>query len=106
MRGRYRDPVAPRGQPVSSLWFSDARRSDQAGHIFVGDVRSLSGTRPFTSVQLARAPDTAPGDLRQALLSASQHDEELVLDPALFHHLVRQSDKLGRPETSLKAGAS
>ncbi len=83
------------------------RVTARAGHVFVGDVRNLHLLGAYdTSVQLHRsgAADSLD-ELRQRVAQARQREEELLLDPALFEELGRRSEKVGRVEASLKAGA-
>ncbi|HEY2306853.1 MAG TPA: condensation domain-containing protein, partial [Streptosporangiaceae bacterium] len=83
------------------------RVTRRGGHVFVGDVRSLPLLEAYhTSVELYRSPGELPlGDLRQRIGQAQLNEKELLVDPALFSELGRRWEKLGRVETSLKAGS-
>ncbi|HZU33902.1 MAG TPA: amino acid adenylation domain-containing protein, partial [Candidatus Angelobacter sp.] len=77
------------------------------GHIFIGDVRSLPLLRAYhASVQLYNAaPEISLEDLRQKVRKQERQEEELVLDPALFHEIADRWPKVGRASASPKAGA-
>ncbi len=76
------------------------------GVIFLGDVRS----RPLlealhSSVQFHKAPAALRADeLRSRIAAAVQREEELVLDPAFFHALAAQFDRISHVEILLKHG--
>ena len=76
------------------------------GHIFIGDVRSLSLLGAFhTSVQLHKAAAETPlAELRQRVAQAQRHEKELVVDSALFTELGRRWGKAGRVTCRLKEG--
>jgi thioesterase domain-containing protein/ubiquinone/menaquinone biosynthesis C-methylase UbiE/acyl carrier protein len=76
------------------------------GYIFVGDVRSLPLLTAYhTSVQVFKAPEELSlAELQQRIGQAQGKEEELLVDPALFSELARRWPKLGRLQTSLKAG--
>ena len=76
------------------------------GFIFIGDVRSLPLLQAFHgSVQLARCPDTlAIEQLRQRVQLSLQNEEELLIDPRLFHALVDQWEQVSQVNIQLKRG--
>jgi amino acid adenylation domain-containing protein len=76
------------------------------GRIFVGDVRSLPLLRPFhTSMQLFAADAAAPaGRLRQQVQGRVAREEELAIDPALFHALRHFIPRAGAADVQLKRG--
>ena len=82
------------------------RVTKPGGHIFVGDVRSLPLLEAYyASVERHRAGAEMPSDeLRRRIARAAQQDEELAVDPELFHALGRSWEKLGRVEVALKRG--
>ena len=76
------------------------RITRRGGHIFIGDVRSLPLMPAYyASVQLYRQPPEMPvKELRRQIRRMEQAEEELLIDPALFEELGRQSNKTGRVE--------
>ncbi len=78
-----------------------------AGHIFIGDVRSLPLMEPYhTSVQLHKADaETSLNELRQRISQAMRNDKELLVSPALLDHIARTWPKIGRAKVTLKPGA-
>jgi thioesterase domain-containing protein/SAM-dependent methyltransferase/acyl carrier protein len=89
-----------------------ARLVAPGGTLFVGDVRALSLLETFhTSVALAQAPDDAStAELRARVRHRLSHEQELVVDPALFHAVaarltgvreVRVMPKRGTAENEL-----
>ena len=83
------------------------RVTGSGGHIFVGDVRSLSLLEAYhTSVQLYKAPVAmSVADLRQRVRWGQRKEKELVLDVKLFEELGRRWEKVGRVGSWLKSGA-
>jgi len=83
------------------------RVTRRGGHIFVGDVRSLTLLPAYhTSVQLFRAASATPlRELRQRVNQAQRNDKELVIAPSLFAELACRSPRIGRVEMALKPGA-
>jgi amino acid adenylation domain-containing protein len=81
------------------------RTTSPGGHVFIGDVRSLPLLRAYhASVQLYKAsPEMPLEDLRQRISKAQQAEEELVLDPVLFHEIADRWANVGRVTTDLKA---
>ena len=82
------------------------RATSPGGHIFIGDVRSLPLLRAYhASVQLYKAsPEMPLEELRQRISKAQQSEEELVLDPVLFHEIGDRWQSVGRVTADLKAG--
>jgi amino acid adenylation domain-containing protein len=85
------------------------RITQESGHIFVGDVRSLSLLEAYhTSVQLHKAADgVTPEELRARVGLELLNTKELVIDPKLFVQLGRTEGrwkKISRVEISLKGG--
>jgi amino acid adenylation domain-containing protein/FkbH-like protein len=76
------------------------------GKIFLGDIRSLPLLEAFhAAVQLEQSPGSLATDqFAQRIRQRVAQDEELVLDPALFHELKRREPKLGRVEIQIKRG--
>ena len=83
------------------------RVTRRGGYIFVGDLRSLPLLGAYhSSVQLYKAPkQMLLGELQQRIAQAQRNEKELLVDPALFGELGRRWEKVGRVETSLKAGS-
>lgn len=83
------------------------RITRRGGHIFIGDVRSLPLMPAYyASVQLYRQPPEMPvKELRRQIRRMEQAEEELLIDPALFEELGRQSNKTGRVELAPKTAA-
>ena len=83
------------------------RVTRSGGHIFVGDVRSFPLLEAYhTSVQLHKAGEEIHlADLRRRVLQATNSEEELLVDPALFTELALRRQKIGRADAALKAGA-
>ncbi|MCC6848188.1 MAG: amino acid adenylation domain-containing protein [Deltaproteobacteria bacterium] len=77
---------------------------DEAGAIFVGDVRSLPLARTLhTSVELARAPGRcAVGEVRARIEHGLAREHELLIDPAFFAALARTHG--GTVDVELKRG--
>jgi natural product biosynthesis luciferase-like monooxygenase protein len=80
----------------------------RGGHVWVGDVRSLSHLDAFhTWVELAQSPDDASAaDVRARLERRAAQEGELVVDPAFFHALpgvtsVRSRLKRGRDRNEM-----
>ncbi|MCP5150486.1 MAG: amino acid adenylation domain-containing protein [Chromatiales bacterium] len=76
------------------------------GRIFVGDVRSLPMLPAYhAAVQLHRAADT---DTAQALAERVERqleqENELVVDPRLFHLVARRTPGLGSVDVMMKRG--
>src|SRR5579871_527749 len=99
-----------------------ARVLKPAGHIFVGDLRSLPLLEAYhTSVQLFKTEPATPfedlrleglllkglllEDLRRRVVQSVAQEEELVVDPALFRDLAKHWQRLGRVEIQPKTGA-
>jgi pristinamycin I synthase-3/4 len=82
------------------------RATSHGGNIFIGDVRSLPLLRAYhASVQLYKAPPEIPlEDLRQRTSKAQQAEEELALDPDLFHEIADRWQSIGRITADLKSG--
>jgi amino acid adenylation domain-containing protein len=76
------------------------------GHIYVGDVRSLPLLNAYhLSVQLSKpANQLTLKQLIDAANEASQNEEELVIDPALFESIGKCWEKVGRVQIEPKAG--
>ena len=68
------------------------RVTREDGHIFLGDVRNLALLDAFAaSVQLHKAPGSMTVErLRQLVLQATQKEEELLLDAAIFQELTQR----------------
>jgi non-ribosomal peptide synthetase component F/ubiquinone/menaquinone biosynthesis C-methylase UbiE len=83
------------------------RVTQRGGQIFIGDVRSLPLLEAYhLSVQLYKSsPELDVKELQKRVADAMRHEQELVVDPALFTELGRRLAKLGRVEKSLKDGA-
>jgi len=76
------------------------------GRIFIGDVRSLSLLEAFhAAVQLQQSPDSLSVDqFAQRIRQRVAQDEELVINPGLFHALKQREPKIGRVEIQVKRG--
>lgn len=76
------------------------------GFIFIGDIRSLPLLEAFhASVQLARSPDTLTTEhLRQQLEKSIHNEEELLIDPRLFHAVADQWEQVSHAMIQLKRG--
>ncbi|HKT52225.1 MAG TPA: alpha/beta fold hydrolase, partial [Candidatus Angelobacter sp.] len=83
------------------------RVTADGGYIFVGDVRNLSQLKILAaSVQLEKAKaSTDSQSLRQMTLQAMQHEEELVLDAAMFHEIGLRWPRVGHARIEPKSGA-
>ncbi|HEX3662796.1 MAG TPA: class I SAM-dependent methyltransferase [Acidobacteriaceae bacterium] len=83
-----------------------ARLVSPGGHIFVGDVRSLSLLPAFAaSVELFQAEDAASlDDIRDRARNRIRRTPELVLSPTFFLSLPRRIPRIGRVEIRLRAG--
>ena len=77
------------------------------GCVFIGDVRSYPLLKPYhTSVQLYHAQDS--DNAKELLQSVHQHVEEeneLVIEPLLFHSLKKRIPRISHVEVLLKKGA-
>jgi amino acid adenylation domain-containing protein len=82
------------------------RGTSPGGHIFIGDVRSLPLLRAYhASVQLYKAaPEMSLDEVRQRISKVQQSEEELALDPVLFHEIGNRWPSVGRVTADLKAG--
>ena len=82
------------------------RITASGGHIFIGDVRSLPLLRAYhASVQLYKAsPEIPLEELRQRINKAQQSEEELALDPILFHEIADRWQRVGRVAAGPKIG--
>ncbi len=76
------------------------------GRIYVGDVRSKPLLEAYaSSVQILRAEDRLERDaFRERVRRLVQHEEELVLDPALFHALKGHFEKISHVQVAPKWG--
>jgi amino acid adenylation domain-containing protein/FkbH-like protein len=76
------------------------------GRIFIGDVRSLPLLEAFhAAVQLQQSPDSLSIEqFSQRIRQRVAQDEELVIDPGLFHALKQREAKIGRVEIQVKRG--
>ncbi|GCE15703.1 non-ribosomal peptide synthetase [Tengunoibacter tsumagoiensis] len=77
------------------------------GHIFIGDVRSLSLLEAFhTSVELERTPTTLPLEqLTRAIQRRLAQETELAVDPAFFSALARYSSAITGVTIQMKRGS-
>lgn len=82
------------------------RITRRSGHIFIGDLRNFVLLEAYhASVQLYKAPAGVSSDeLRGRVRRALHAEEELTVDPELFHRLGGSSEKVGRVTVSLKPG--
>ncbi len=85
-----------------------ARVVAPGGRIFLGDLRSLPLLKAYhASVQLHLAPpDLTREGLARRVRQRMRQEEELLLDPALFHALARRVPGLSGAEVLLKRGAA
>jgi len=76
------------------------------GTLFVGDVRSLPLLAAFhASVELARAAGSLPAaELARRVRRRIADEEELLVDPALFHALAARSPSVREIEIQLRRG--
>ncbi|HSU84914.1 MAG TPA: phosphopantetheine-binding protein, partial [Thermoanaerobaculia bacterium] len=76
------------------------------GAVFVGDVRSLPLLEAFhTSVERHRTPGSLPaGELERRVRRRVEDEEELVIDPQLFHALARWLPGVRRVQVLPKSG--
>src|SRR5262249_17809666 len=76
------------------------------GKIFIGDIRSLPLLEAFhTALQLQQSPGSLATDqFAQRIRHRVAQDEELVIDPGLFHELKRREPKVGRVEIQIRRG--
>jgi acyl-CoA synthetase (AMP-forming)/AMP-acid ligase II/acyl carrier protein len=79
---------------------------EAGGRIFIGDVRSLPLLRALhTSIELGRAADAMTVDELRARVDARVNaEQELVLDPRLFHLLRSVHPRISRVDVRLKRG--
>ncbi len=77
------------------------------GTIFLGDLRALPLLRlQHASVQFHRAEESCDvGELRQRVANQIEHEEELLLDPALFTGLAERFPRIGRVRLQMRRGA-
>jgi amino acid adenylation domain-containing protein/thioester reductase-like protein len=76
------------------------------GCVLLGDLRSYPLLETYhSSVQLYQAaPSLSTADLAQRITSRVAGEEELVIDPAFFHTLQQQSDRISQVEVQLRRG--
>ena len=76
------------------------------GHVFVGDVRSLSLLDAFhTSVELEQAPASLPtAQLEQRVRKRAERERELVIAPAFFSALKQHLTRVTDARIQLKRG--
>lgn len=74
------------------------------GSLFIGDVRNLKlQSAMATSVELANADtDLSIGELKHRVAARIEHEEELLLDPALFVHLKSSQPRITNIRVLLK----
>ena len=77
------------------------------GSVFIGDVRSYPLLKSYhTSVQLYHSQDSAnAADLLQSIHQHVEEENELVIEPALFHALKKRIARISNVEVLLKKGA-
>ncbi|MFL6281661.1 MAG: amino acid adenylation domain-containing protein [Pyrinomonadaceae bacterium] len=82
------------------------RITRRGGHIFLGDVRSLSLAEAYhASVQVQRAAaETTAGEVRRRVAQALSDEEELLIDVRFFEEVARRRPGVGRVKLLLKAG--
>jgi amino acid adenylation domain-containing protein len=83
-------------------------RLARGGKVFLGDLRDLRLHGAFaTEVELARSSTESltVAKLRRRVMSRMEHDEELLLDPAMFEHLHRILPRLTRCDVQYKEGS-
>ncbi len=73
--------------------------------VFLGDVRSLPLLEPFAAaVELAGEPAPSPAEALAGVRRRVAREEELALDPALFHALRHHLPRIRQVETMPKRG--
>jgi amino acid adenylation domain-containing protein len=74
------------------------------GKIFLGDLRNLRlQTALATSIELFAAKEELPiRELKQRVAARIENEEELLLDPRLFHELLYRIDRIAGAEVILK----
>ena len=80
---------------------------EPGGSLFVGDVRSRDAQPLFAAaVEMGRASASTPvSELAARVERRERGDEELVIDPALFHALASQRSDVAHVDVRLKPGA-
>ena len=80
---------------------------EPGGRLFLGDLRSRQHLPQFAAaIELSRAPaNMLRSDLATRAAQRAEHDEELVIDPALFLALQRAVPALAGVRFSLKPGS-
>jgi amino acid adenylation domain-containing protein/non-ribosomal peptide synthase protein (TIGR01720 family) len=83
-----------------------SRATAACGTIFVGDIRSLPLLDAYhASVEFANtAPSVPLQRLRQKVRNRIAQEQELVVDPELFHVLVERIPRISHAETLLRRG--
>jgi amino acid adenylation domain-containing protein len=78
------------------------------GRIFIGDVRSLELLPYFhTSVELFQAPKSlGTSELRERIRRRAEHEQELVIHPALFTQLRDNNTRIITVDLQLRRGSS
>ena len=96
----------PSDEVLGALRASIPPQPWHVGALFLGDLRSHAHLPLFAAaVELARAPsEMTRADLYERAEQRAQHDEELVIDPALFLALRSAVPQLASVQVRLKAG--
>jgi natural product biosynthesis luciferase-like monooxygenase protein len=81
---------------------------EPGGSLFVGDVRSRDHQPLFAAaIELARAPASmAASELASRVAHREAGDEELVVDPGLFHALAARHPDIADVDVRIKPGRS
>ena len=83
-----------------------ARMLSPGGRIYLGDVRALALQASLNcAIELARAGDEVPRtELLQRVRGRGEHEQELLLQPALFDMLATRFPRLRHTQVLLKPG--
>ncbi len=97
----------PSADYLVSVLEGASRLVTAGGAIWIGDVRSLPLLEAFhASVQAYQAGhDVTKGELRKRVAGHMAQDQELVVDPALFHSLAQHLPQVSSAVVHLKRGS-
>lgn len=97
----------PRREYLTTVLMQAARRVEEGGHLFLGDLRSFEHLREFhTEVELHQAPDHSDAaSLSHSISQRVANETELLVSPRYFAELAAADPRIKLGQVLLKESA-